>query len=189
MTQLLNTARGDIIIRSATTQDAQALFKLRIEALMAEPEAFAADAEITQAKGIKSWMDQIQHDIEDESGIIITAWQGQELIAMSGLGRGHWPKTRHSAIVWGVYVNKAWRGLRIADAMLEESISWAREHGIVVLKLGVVTTNLAAIRCYERCGFSVYGTEPKSNQLDGKYFDEYLMARLIEVKNKWPETQ
>ncbi len=112
--------------------------------------------------------------------MIILAQAGDKLVGMSGVGRGHWPKTRHNAIVWGVYVNAAWRGHRIAEAMLEESISWSREHGIVVLKLGVVTTNLAAIRCYERCGFTVYGREPKSSLLDGKYFDEYLMARIFE---------
>ncbi len=180
MTQILKTPRGDIAIRMAALQDAEALFNLRLEALAAHPEAFAADVELTKARGVEAWAHQIKSDLRDASGVIIVAQKGVELIGMSGVSRGHWPKTRHSAIVWGVYVNAAWRGLRIADAMLEESIGWASEHGIVVLKLGVTTTNTAAIHCYERCGFTVYGREPKSSLLDGKYFDEYLMARIFE---------
>jgi RimJ/RimL family protein N-acetyltransferase len=48
-----------------------------------------------------------------------------------------------------------------------------------VLKLGVVTTNEAAINCYRKVGFTIYGLEPKSIQVNGSYYDEYLMARLI----------
>ncbi len=180
MSQHLTTTHGNITIRSATLQDADALFNLRLEALAAHPEAFAADVELTKNKGVQAWAHQVNNDLQEGSGIILTAWAGKKLIGMTGLGRGHWPKTQHSAVIWGVYVNAAWRGLRIADAMLEECLKWAVTHGILVLKLGVVTTNTAAIHCYERSGFKIYGTEPKTIQVDGKYYDEHLMARLLE---------
>ncbi len=155
-----------------------ALFELRLEALAAHPEAFAADVEITRRRGMEAWADQIHHDLQDGSGAVMIAKAGDELTGMAGVGKGHWPKTRHSATVWGVYVSPLWRGQRIAGALLDECIHWALDHAIVVLRLGVVTTNTAAIRCYERSGFTIYGTEPKSIQVDGVYYDEYLMARL-----------
>jgi RimJ/RimL family protein N-acetyltransferase len=179
MSLLISTAKGDITIRIAMPADAPALFELRLEALAAHPEAFAADVEMTRARGAGSWADSIAKDATDESGVIFTALAGEKLVGMTGIGRGHWPKTRHSAVVWGVYVSPAWRGMRIADAILSECITWATRHGIIVLKLGVITTNQAAIRCYERAGFTIYGTDPKSNSLDGVYYDEYLMARMI----------
>jgi len=178
MTHILSTSEGEVAIRIATPGDAEALFNLRLEALVAHPEAFAADIEITRARGVKAWEDAITSDARDESGVIVIASAGNDLVGMTGVGRGHWPKTRHSGIVWGVYVTSAWRRLRIADAILGKCILWAGGHGIVVLKLGVVTTNEPAIRCYQRCGFVTYGTEPKSNYLGGEYFDEFLMARL-----------
>lgn len=179
MSQSLATPHGNITIRSAAVQDAEKLLNLRLEALAAHPEAFAADVEMTKNKGRQAWADQVNTNLQEESGVIIIANAGDKLVGMAGVGRGHWPKTRHSAMVWGVYVSNAWRGLRIAEAMLEECIKWAAEHGIVVLKLGVVTNNTAAIRCYERSGFKIYGTEPKTIQIDGNYYDEYLMARSV----------
>jgi RimJ/RimL family protein N-acetyltransferase len=179
MSLFVSTPNGNVTIRIATPDDATALFELRLEALSAHPEAFAADVEMTRRRGAQSWADSIANDTRDESGVIFIACEGEKLVGMSGIGRGHWPKTRHSATVWGVYVKPAWRGMRIADAIISECISWAARHGIVVLKLGVITTNQAAIRCYERAGFIVYGTDPKSIYLDGIYYDEYLMARMI----------
>lgn len=179
MPQLLSTPKGDITFRIATPDDAAALFKLRLEALTAHPEAFAADVEVTQARGEEAWESQIAKDAKDQSGVIIIACAGDEPVGMTGVGRGHWPKTQHSGIVWGVYVTPAWRGQHIAGGILEECINWASENGIVVLKLGVVTNNAPAIHLYQSAGFTIYGTEPKSNFLDGKYYDEYLMAKLI----------
>ena len=179
MTTYLSTPKGDINIRIATTEDADSLFKLRLEALVAHPEAFAADVEMTQARGVRAWEDQIANDARNQSGVIVIASAGNELIGMTGIGRGHWPKTRHSGEVWGVYVDPNWRGLHIAQAILDECISWAQEQGMIILKLGVVTTNEVAIRCYQRSGFKVCGTEPMSNSLNGVYYDEYLMARQI----------
>jgi ribosomal protein S18 acetylase RimI-like enzyme len=179
MTQNRSTSKGNVIIRNATIQDAAELFDLRLEALTTQPENFAADVQMTESRGVQAWVDQLNNDARTESGVIMIARAAGELIGMAGVGRGHWPKTRHSAIIWGVYVQPAWRGLRIAEALLEGCMGWAQVHEIVVLKLGVVTTNSAAIHCYERCGFTVYGTEPKAIQIDGVFFDEYMMARTI----------
>lgn len=179
MTQHIETAKGGITIRSATAEDASGLFELRLEALSAHPEAFAADVEMTKARGVEAWAPEAAKDAREAPGVIVVASAGEKLTGMSGVGRGHWPKTQHSAFVWGVYVNRAWRGLGIAGAMLEECAAWAANHGVAVLKLGVVTSNQAAIHCYQRAGFSIYGTEPKTIYWDGAYYDEYLMAKLI----------
>jgi RimJ/RimL family protein N-acetyltransferase len=179
MKRLLPTSKGDVAIRIATPEDAGALFELRLEALTTHPEAFAADVEMTRSRGVQAWANEITNDASNESGIIITAHAGEKLVGMAGVGKGHWPKTQHSAVVWGVYVTPGWRGVHIAGAILDECISWASQHGVIILKLGVITTNEVAIRCYEHAGFTIYGTDPKSNYLDGVYHDEYLMARMI----------
>jgi hypothetical protein len=52
---------------------------------------------------------------------------------------------------------------------------------LTLAKLGVAAINLSAIRCYERCGFITYGTEPRAVYYDGKYYDEYLMYCLLTI--------
>jgi ribosomal protein S18 acetylase RimI-like enzyme len=96
---------------------------------------------------------------------------------MAGLVRGHWPKTRHSGTLWGVYVQPEWRGHHVAEALLDTCLAWAQAHEVMIVKLAVVTTNTPAIRCYVRCGFAVYGIEPKAIYYDGVYYDELLMAK------------
>jgi len=179
MAQRLSTPKGDIVIRIATPQDAALLLELRLEALSMHPEAFTADVAMTAAEGADVWAERIADYSRNESTVICIAEYVGQLIGMAAIGRGHWPKTRHSGVLWGVYVNPDWRGWHIAEAIINECITWARKHGVLVVKLGVITTNISAIRCYTRCGFTVYGADPKSNYYDDVYYDELLMVMEI----------
>ncbi len=179
MTLQLSTPKGNVTIRIATPKDAALLRELRLEALSMHPEAFAADVAMTAAEGADVWAERLADYARNESTVICVAEYVGQLIGMAGIGRGHWPKTRHSSVLWGVYVNPDWRGWHIAEGIIDECIKWAREHGVVVVKLGVITGNKPAIRCYTRCGFTVYGTDLKSNYYDGVYYDELLMVREI----------
>ena len=98
---------------------------------------------------------------------------------MCGLFREHGPKLQHTGHVWGVYVRPAWRGLKIADALLDACESWAREHGVRVIRLAVVEGNTAARRCYERRGFNACGVAPEAIHHNGTYYDELLMAKRV----------
>jgi RimJ/RimL family protein N-acetyltransferase len=69
--------------------------------------------------------------------------------------------------------------LQIAEGLIAGCIEWARSQGVKVVKLAVITTNAAAIRCYARCGFSVYGIEPQAICSAGASYDELLMARFV----------
>jgi RimJ/RimL family protein N-acetyltransferase len=117
----------------------------------------------------------------DEHGIIFFAEVDSKLIGMTGIRKGDTLKTKHSAYIWGVYVHPEWRGLHIAEELIRTCIDWAEERGVEIVKLGVVTKNASAIRCYERCGFTIYGTEPRGIYYDGRYYDEYLMFKLLDV--------
>jgi RimJ/RimL family protein N-acetyltransferase len=179
MAQLLRTSKGDITIRIATPEDAASLLELRLESLTLHPEAFAADIEKTAADGEQAWVKLVTDYAAARSGAMIIACAGAELIGMAGVVRGHWPKTRHFGTLWGVYVNLDWRGYQIGEAIINGCIDWAKSNDMTVVNLGVNTINTSAIRCYTRCGFSIYGTEPKVVYYDGTYYDEYLMVKLL----------
>lgn len=181
MEQELSTSRGEITIRAATVDDAVPLRALRLEALAAQPEAFSADYDQSEAEPAGAWAERIRRNEAEDEGVICIAAAGDGLLGMTGIYRGNRPKTRHSGSIWGVYVTPAWRGMGIAEALLEACIDWARQRGVTVAKLGVVTTNTPAIRLYARCGFQVYGLEPQVIYYDGIFYDELLMAKKVLV--------
>lgn len=175
----LSTSRGNITIRPALVDDAARLLDLRLEALSAHPVAFAADFDATKERGAEAWVERIRQNAALGEGVIYVASVGDDLIGMTGVYREHWPKTRHAGLIWGVYVRPGWRGLRVADALLGECMTWARAQGMTILKLGVVTSNLPAIRSYARCGFAVYGVDPQVIRYQDAFHDELLMARRL----------
>ena len=166
------TPHGTVRLREAHPADATRYRELRLEALLDSPTAFSADYQINLTHPMSFWESRLTFD---EHGILFFAEQDNSLIGMAGIRKGESPKTRHGAYIWGIYVRPTWRGLHIAEALIETCANWARARGVALLKLGVMANNEAAIRCYKRCGFTVYGTEPRALFYEGRYYDEFLM--------------
>ncbi len=179
MAELLSTPRTEIALRAAGPEDAAALRALRLEALTKHPTSFAADVERTANEADEQWAARLADYAAQRSGLISVACAGEALVGMAGLGRGHWPKTSHAGTIWGVYVQDAWRGAHVAEALLDHCAAWARAQGLTILRLGVVANNTPAIRCYARCGYQVYGLESRVIYWQGVYYDELLMAKSL----------
>jgi ribosomal protein S18 acetylase RimI-like enzyme len=173
MNQSIKTSRGEISIREADPRDALPFRELRLYGLQDSPTAFSADHQRSFNQPTQYWEDMLTMHA-DESAIFLAEHENK-LIGMTGIARGGSPKTRHSASVWGVYVRPEWRGLHVAEALIQACFTWARGRKIVAARLGVTATNTAAIRCYERCGFRVTGTEPRAVYYEGQYHDFYTM--------------
>ena len=177
MNKTLSTPHGIIIIRQARESDAEAYRNLRLEGLKNHPEAFSADYVVNEQRPETFWVERIA-SLRDGNMLFFAAHEN-ELVGTCGIYRGDSPKTRHSAYIVGVYVQSEWRGAGIVDELISICLEWAREHEIKILKLGVATTNIPAIRCYARCGFTVYGIEPQAICVNGVVYDELLMTRLV----------
>lgn len=172
------TARGKILIREAGPSDAIKFRELRLGALLDSPIAFSADYRINLSHPTKYWEDMLTPRA-DESTIFLAEYES-DLVGMTGIVRGGTPKTRHGVTIWGVYVLPEWRGLHIAEELIKSCCGWAKTQKIVIAKLGVAVINKSAVRCYERCGFKIYGTEPRALLQEGKYYDFHMMFRLLE---------
>jgi RimJ/RimL family protein N-acetyltransferase len=177
MPTTLTTPRGVVTIRPAQAADAPAYRDLRLEGLRDHPEAFGSDYAVSQAQPMTYWEARLRA-LGPESAIYFAVC-GQALIGTVGMYRGDSPKTCHSATLVGVYLQPAWRGLHLAEAMIASLLEWARGQGITIVKLGVVSTNTAAIRLYSGCGFKIYGIEPQAIYANGIYYDELLMVRSV----------
>ncbi|HEX9839084.1 MAG TPA: GNAT family N-acetyltransferase [Anaerolineales bacterium] len=178
MNRSIATPRGSVTIRHANPADATTFRELRLEALQDSPIAFSADYQQNLDQPAKYWEDRLTMEA-DEASIFLAEHEGK-LIGKTGIARGGSLKTRHSAWIWGVYVTQKWRGLRVAEELINSCFTWAKARKILLVKLGVAATNTPAIRCYERCGFSTYGTEPRAIFYEGKYYDEFLMSCALD---------
>lgn len=171
------TARGTINIREAQLSDIVQFRELRLAALQDSPTAFSADYQINLNQPMSFWEGRVT---PDEHGKLFFAEYESQLIGMTGIRQGESPKTEHGGYIWGIFVRPEWRGLHIAEAFIDLCIDWAMSKRMSIVKLGVMTNNTAAVRCYERCGFTIYGTEPRGILYEGKYYDEYLMSRTLD---------
>jgi len=86
-----------------------------------------------------------------------------------------------SATLSRVLVNPSLRGQGIGLSMTMAALQVAFDQlHLHRVNLHVYDFNQPAIRCYERCGFQTYGTEPQAIFHGGKYYDEYLMVRSVD---------
>ncbi len=179
------TTRGKILIREASPADAVQYRELRLGALLDSPIAFSADYQRNLSHPPKYWEEMLTMHA-DESTIFLAEYES-DLIGTTGIMRGSTPKTRHGATIWGVYVRPEWRGLHIAEELIKSCFGWAKNREIVIVKLGVAAVNKSAVRCYERCGFKIYGTEPRALLHEGTYYDFHMMFRLLDDEQSLKE--
>jgi len=112
------------------------------------------------------------------------------MIGVGGLAWSEGVKTRHKALLYGMYVKAADRGSGAADEIMKRLIEEARG-SVEIVTLTVVSTNFRALRFYERWGFRAYGVEERSAKNgDGDYLDETLMAlRFADEKRRQDESR
>ena len=101
--------------------------------------------------------------------------EGGEAIAYAQLRAGHVPDcvTGPEPIeLWRFYVDRAWHGRGIAQALMDRVKAAARERGAKTLWLGVWERNDRARAFYAKCGFAdagehifLFGTDPQTDRV------------------------
>jgi RimJ/RimL family protein N-acetyltransferase len=101
--------------------------------------------------------------IADPTGLSAAfgAFEGQELIGTIALEFIAKPKTKHKALVIGMYVTPAARGTGAGRALLMAAIEHAQAmESLLLLALTVTEGNEPAVNLYRSVGFQEYGVEP-----------------------------
>jgi ribosomal protein S18 acetylase RimI-like enzyme len=174
------TARGSLAIRPIRAEDAPAFRDLRLDAFKRHPDIFYGVSYVEQlAKPLSYWHEHVQHGLNGSTGMIFVATAGEALAGVLALERDDTPQFRHNGRIWHVYVRAEWRGLGLANALIDACVAWAQQEHIHMLRLSVAANNSTAIRCYARHGFVVYGVEQEIGYYQGAYIDELLMARRV----------
>ncbi|WP_150266976.1 GNAT family N-acetyltransferase [Paenibacillus tepidiphilus] len=161
-------------IRLLDSNDVEWYRALRLKSLQESPEAFLTTYELEAAKPIG----QLRNNLEPADGkFTLGAVEGNELAGMVTFIRENNPKTLHKGNIYAMYVSPQFRGKGAATALLQELLRRAaRLEGLERINLTVMADNTAAMRLYERLGFTVYGTERNALKVGNRYWDEVLMV-------------
>jgi ribosomal protein S18 acetylase RimI-like enzyme len=178
MTSPLPHNREEVLIRYARPEDAARLRILRLEALLDTPEAFGGDFQQNQARSTEWWATKIRLGLEQGSETMALAEAYDRLVGMTGIMRGNNSKSQHSGTIYSVFVQPEWRSLGIGSGLVQACLEWGKEHGLRITRLAVAADNLAAIRCYEQCGFKTYALEKKAIHWEGRDIDELFMDNI-----------
>lgn len=166
------------VVRRLTALDAPSLRQLRLDALVETPESFGSSYEEEHTltlEDIRGWITPL------DDGAMLGVFVEDSLAGMVGVGRQRKLKMRHKAHIWSMYVAPAHRGQGLGRLLMLAAIAHARTmRGIRQVQLSVTANNTAAVQLYASLGFVEYGREREALCVNGKLYDETLMALALD---------
>jgi len=112
----------------------------------------------------------------DDDHVMFGAFDHETLIGLMGFVRQERYKMRHRGDVVQVYVDPRYRNQKVGEQLLRALIEHAFAlEGLEQLELGVVATNAAAIRLYEKLGFQACGIYRNFFKSPAGYTDDQFM--------------
>ena len=169
-------ASDDLSIRHVRAGESARLRDVRLAALAADPDAFAAthahEAGLGEAWW-QWWADQSEDGTEQRTFVLVDAadrWLGLALVRREEPGSA-------TATLNAMWVAPEARGRRGALALCAACADWGRAQGMRELTLEVVIGNDSARRAYEAAGFAVRGETTWTGH--GRTLHELLMVRPL----------
>jgi GNAT superfamily N-acetyltransferase len=151
--------------------------------LMLEAYEYAADAFTTTAAERRAepeswWVKRIG----SASGLATSfgAWDRSNLVGSVAVEYSVKPKTRHSALVIGMYVKPSHRAQGVARALMKAAIAAAQARiEVLVLTLTLTEGNEPALRLYQSLGFKVWGVEPLAIRAESGFRGKVHMSLVL----------
>lgn len=171
MSEQQSDSVGAIAIRPATPADFPAIWAI-FEPIIAAGETYEYDETLTTEQAQEIWFNsQTLTVVAEAQGNIIGAYK----LKPNHAGRG-------SHIANGSYIVAAHcRGQGIGRQLVEHSLEMAIARNYRAIQFNiVVSTNIGAIKLYEKLGFQILGTIPQAfNHKTLGYVDTHVMYRSL----------
>ncbi|MFZ0807835.1 MAG: GNAT family N-acetyltransferase [Candidatus Sulfotelmatobacter sp.] len=165
-------------IRFLQPDDANEWWRLRLESLQGDPEAFSSSPEDHQSLTLEDVRKRLGS--QDADFFVVGALEDGRVIGMAGFYREKGRKTRHKGRVWGVYVTPQRRGEGIGRKMLKTLLERGEGiDGVEQILIAVTSTQAAAAGLYRSLGFEVFGHEPRALKVGDCFIDEEYMVRWV----------
>lgn len=142
---------GPLVIRRASPEDADAIWAI-VRVVLAAGDTYAWPTAPTREQGLALMQPPAGHTfVAARAGRVVGAYY----VKANAMGPGD-----HVANC-GYMVAPEARGQGVGEAMCRHSLDAARGFGFRAMQFNaVVSTNLGAIRAWQRCGFAIVGTVP-----------------------------
>ena len=162
------TRRWSCEIRSLTCDDAPAFQALRLRGLLDAPEAFGSSYAEEVSRSVEEVAQRLGATTTPTARVVFGAFDRGVLIGVVGCVQQTHAKSRHKAVIWGMYVAPEARGRGVGRALIERAVAAARSWpNVVRLTLTVVDRATAARTLYRSMGFRTYGREVDAFRQDG----------------------
>lgn len=166
------------VIREANEDDAPA-FLAYIQLTAAESDFMVSLPDEVANLSVPYAAAVIRMNDDPISTMLMAFVDGKLAGTCSYAAKSQWRKIRHRAEL-GISVAKAYWGLGLASALIDQALAFATAFGITQMELGVFSGNTRALALYERKGFEHIGLIPRAAILDdGTAFDEHRMLKML----------
>jgi ribosomal protein S18 acetylase RimI-like enzyme len=146
--------------------------KLRLESLKKDPKAFVSSYEEEASFGMEVWQNRIKN-------VVFAVIRDKPVGMLTYIQRNR-KKNDHVVDIFAVYVDSRYRGRGLADRLLKQAIYQIKKNkNISKIALSVVADQTPAVNLYMKHGFRVVGVLEKEFRLQGKFYDELVMERLL----------
>lgn len=170
---MVKTIAGHLDVRLLKNEEDWFAFQdLRLAALQEHPETFGSSYEeesIMSAQSFKEGYKKCN---------IFGAFIENALVGCAGFFVQAPLKMVHRGVLFSMYVSPTHRNKGIANLLIKTVIDHAKIR-VLQLHATVVTSNQSALNLYERNGFIIYGTEPRSLRIDNHFYDEHMMVLMF----------
>ena len=144
-----------MIIREFAERDWPQVWDI-VRAVVRAGDTFAYDPAMTEEAARQIW-------IEPPPGrTVVAVSEDDRVLGTAKMGPNRPGPGRHVSTASFMVAETA-RGLGVGTALCRYALDWARHHGYAAMQFNAVAeTNIAAVRVYQRLGFEIVGTVPRS---------------------------
>jgi ribosomal protein S18 acetylase RimI-like enzyme len=153
--------------------------EIRLESLLAEPQAFGSGYAEVHQRPDSYWQERLKDAQAGEKSWLLFAKENERMVGMIG---AYCSEEKDGVEIIAVYVTREKRGRGIAGALMAailEEIGRSNIHRKAVL--GVNADQTAAVALYQRYGFQIVG-EKEGVMGDGKLHTSYIMEKDLNHK-------
>ena len=163
----------DFIIRPVKFEDALFINEIRRQDGVRENTMGIISERVTRTQSFISGLTDNDHMLVAE----VEEASVKKVVGVANLSVNKSNRIRHSGSI-GISVNSDYHGMGIGKALMTNLIDIGDKWLMLVrIELGAFTDNEKAINRYKSLGFEIEGTKKYAIIRNGKYEDEYLMAR------------